>query len=62
VESLKWGLIACPRKNIEDFVAANDLNCADLTQEISVEKQFCMWHGDHFCGILVKMWLLFAIV
>jgi hypothetical protein len=30
------------------------LNCVDLTQEISKEKNFRMWHKDWFCGILVK--------
>ena len=39
---------------MEDFVAGSDLNCVDLAQEISKEKNFSMWHKDCFCGILVK--------
>ena len=40
--------------NMEDFVVGSDLNCVDLAQEISKEKNFRMWHKDWFCGILVK--------
>ena len=43
-----------PSKNMKHFVAEMDLNCADLAQEGSVEKNFSMWHKDCFCGILVK--------
>ena len=43
-----------PSRNMEDFVAGSDLNCVDLAQEISKEKNFRMWHKDCFCGILVK--------
>ena len=43
-----------PSRSIEDFVAGSNLNCVDLTQEISKEKNFRMWHKDCFCGILVK--------
>jgi hypothetical protein len=32
----------------------SDLNCADLVQEVSEEKNFSMWYKDCFCGILVK--------
>jgi hypothetical protein len=39
---------------MEDFVAVNDLNCEDLAQEISLEKNFSMWPRGCFCGILVK--------
>jgi hypothetical protein len=28
---------------MEDFVAVSDLNCADLAQEVSKEKNFNMW-------------------
>lgn len=38
---------------MEGFVTASDLNCADLTLEISVEN-FNMWPRNGFCGILVK--------
>ena len=27
-----------PKRNTEDFVAVSDLNCADLAQEVSMEK------------------------
>ena len=53
VVSLKWGLVGHPCRNMEDFVAESNLNCADLVQEVSVEKNFSMWHKDYFCGILV---------
>jgi hypothetical protein len=47
-------LMSHPRRNMEDFVAVSDLNCADLTQEVSMEKNFSIWHRDRFCVILVK--------
>jgi hypothetical protein len=31
---------------MKDFVAVNDLNYADLYQEVSEEKNFSMWHRD----------------
>ena len=37
---------------MEDFVAEGNMNCADLAQEVPVEKNFSMWSRD--CGILVK--------
>ena len=46
----KWGLMGYPSRNMEDFVAVSDLNCADLAQEVSV-KNFNMWSRDCFCGI-----------
>ena len=54
VECFKWGLMGHPSRNMEDFVAGSNLNCVDLAQEISKEKNFRMWHKDWFCGILVK--------
>ena len=48
VECFKWGLIGCPSRTMQDFVAESDLNCADLAQEISVEKNFSMWTRDWF--------------
>ena len=54
VECFKWGLMGHPSRNMEDFVAGSNLNCVDLAQEISKEKNFRMWHKDCFCGILVK--------
>ena len=54
MECVKWGLMGHPSRNMEDFVAGSNLNCVDLAQEISKEKNFRMWHKDCFCGILVK--------
>jgi len=39
---------------MEDYAAESDLNCADLAQEVSLEKNFSMWPRDCFCCILVK--------
>jgi hypothetical protein len=30
------------------------LKCADLAQEVSVEKNFSTWLRDCFCGVLAK--------
>ena len=30
------------------------MNFADLTQDVSAEKNFSMWPRDSFCGILVE--------
>ena len=46
VECFKWGLMGHPSRNMEDFVAGSNLNCVDLAQEISKEKNFRMWHKD----------------
>jgi hypothetical protein len=54
VEGFRFSLMSCPSRNVADFVAEGDLNCADLAQEVSVEKNFSMWHRDYFYGILVK--------
>jgi hypothetical protein len=53
VECFKRGLKGYPSRNMEDFVAEYDLNCVDLAQEVSVEKNFSMWPRDCLCGILV---------
>jgi hypothetical protein len=42
VECFKWGLIGHPSRNMEDFVAVSNLNCVDLAQRISKEKNFSM--------------------
>jgi hypothetical protein len=60
MECFKWGLIGHPSRNMEDFVARSNLNCVDLGQEISKEKNFRMWHKDCFCGILVKTMTTFC--
>jgi hypothetical protein len=54
VERFKLGLMGYHSRNTEDFVTEYDLNCADLTQEVSVEKNFSMRPRNHFCGIFVK--------
>ena len=54
MECFKWGLMGHPSRNMEDLAAGSNLNCVDLAQEISKEKNFRMWHKDWFCGILVK--------
>ena len=54
VECFKRGLMGYPSRNMEDFVAEYDLNCVDLAQEVSVEKNFSMWPRDCSCDILVK--------
>ena len=35
VECFKWGLVGYPSRNMEYFVTENDLNFADLAQEVS---------------------------
>jgi hypothetical protein len=34
-----------PKRNMEGFVAESDLNCVNLSQSVSVEKNFNMWPG-----------------
>jgi hypothetical protein len=40
VECFKWALMGHPSRNMEDFVAGSNLNCVDLAQEITKEKNF----------------------
>ena len=47
---------------MEDFVAVSDLNCADMAQEVSVEKNFNVCPRDCICGILVKNVAAFVLV
>jgi hypothetical protein len=62
VECFKWGLVGHPIRNMEYFVAESNLNCADLSQDIS-EENFSVWYRDCLCGILVKnVAALFALV
>ena len=61
MECFKWGLNAYASRNMEDFATDNDLNCVNLTKEISVENHH-MWPRDCFCGILVKNVATFALV
>ena len=37
-----------PSRNMEGIGLESDLKCADLAQEISVEKNFNMWTRDWF--------------
>ena len=62
VECFKWGFMGHPSRYMEDFVAGSNLNCVDLAQEISKEKNFRMWHKNWFCGILVKNVATFCLV
>jgi hypothetical protein len=39
---------------MQDIVVESDLNCADLVQGASWEKNYTLSHKDCFCGILVK--------
>ena len=54
MKCFKWGLMGHTSRNMEDFVAVSYLNCADLTKEVSLEKNFSMWPRDCFCSILLK--------
>jgi hypothetical protein len=54
MECFKWGLMSHPSRNMENFVAESNLNCADLAHEVPKEKNFSMWPRDCFCSILVK--------
>ena len=62
VEWFKWGLMVHPSRYMEDFVAGSNLNCVDLAQEISKEKNFRMWYKDCFVVFWSRMWLLFALI
>jgi hypothetical protein len=37
-ECFQWGLMGYPRRNMEDFVAESDLNCAHPAQDVAVEN------------------------
>jgi hypothetical protein len=45
MECFKWGLMDHPSRNMEDLVAGSHLNCVDLAQEISKEKNFSIKTG-----------------
>jgi hypothetical protein len=34
MKCFKWGLLSYPSRNMEDFVAESNLNCAVLAQEV----------------------------
>jgi len=53
MECFNWGLMGHASRNMKDFVAESDLNCADLAQEVSVEKNFSTQPGDCYCFVLV---------
>jgi hypothetical protein len=42
MKCFKWGSMSHLSRNMEDFVGVSDLNCADLAQEASEEKNFNM--------------------
>jgi hypothetical protein len=50
----KWGLINHPSRDMENIVEEDDLNYADLDQEVSVENNISMWPSNCFCDVLVK--------
>jgi hypothetical protein len=55
VECFKWSLMGYASKNRKGFIAEINLNCADLTQEGSVEKNFSVWWPrDCFCDIFAE--------
>ena len=41
-ECIKWGLMDHRSRNLEGSGAECGLNCADLAQEVSEEKNICM--------------------
>jgi hypothetical protein len=49
------GLMGYPSKNMKDFVAETDVNCADLAQENLVEKNFSMWYFGEECGCFLPL-------
>ena len=51
VECFKWGLIGHPSRDMEDIASEGDLNCANVTQEFSVEN-FSIWSKDCFLWYL----------
>ena len=46
--SFKWCLMNHPRRNMEDFASEGNLNCADMVQEVSEEKNFNTWPRGYF--------------
>ena len=41
-ECIKWGLMGHPSRNLEGSGVEGGLNCADLAQEVSEEKNICV--------------------
>jgi hypothetical protein len=60
MECFTWGLMGHPSRNMEDFGSESVLNCVDLAQDVSQEKNFRMWPRDCFRGILVKNLVAFC--
>jgi hypothetical protein len=48
MQCFKWGSNGHPSRNMEDLAAGSNLNCVDLAQEISKEKNFRMWQKTVF--------------
>ena len=46
VECFKWGLVGHTSRSMEDSINGSDLNCGDLDQEVSEEKNISMWPRD----------------
>jgi hypothetical protein len=53
VEGFKWGLMSHYKRNTEDGGTKGDLNCGNLTQEVSKEKSFSTLPRDCSCDISV---------
>jgi hypothetical protein len=51
-----------PSRKMEDFGDESDLNCVDLAQEASVEKNFSVWPRDCFPNILVNNGATFPLI
>ena len=62
VGCFKWRLVGQSSRNMEGFVAENDLNCTDLAQEVSVEKKFTLWPRDCLCVTFTENVTAFAFV
>ena len=54
MECFKWELIYHPCRNMEDIGVEDGLNCADLAQDVSEEKNFSMLPRDCSSYIVKK--------
>ena len=62
MEFFTWSLMSHPSRKMEDFGDESDLNCVDLAQEASVEKNFSVWPRDCFPNILVNNGATFPLI
>lgn len=60
MECFKHSFMGHTSRSMEDSSAEDNLNCGD--QEVSEEKNVSVWPKDWSCDILVRTWLLFALV